>query len=75
MPDNWAYVLAAYGLALVVFGGYWLRLGRRERELTALAVGRGDRVARAGRDTALNGPSAPRAGVPRTQPASRSPRA
>jgi hypothetical protein len=49
MPDNWAYVIAAYGLAVVVFGAYWLRLGRRERELTALAAGRRDRAGSAAR--------------------------
>ena len=36
MPDNWAFVLAAYGLAAVVFGGYWRHLVRRQREVTAL---------------------------------------
>jgi hypothetical protein len=40
MPDNWTFVAAAYGLAAVVFGGYWLRLGRQERELGALIAGR-----------------------------------
>ena len=38
MPDNWGYVIGAYGLAVVVFGAYWLRLGRREREVAALNV-------------------------------------
>ncbi len=33
MPDNWGFVLAAYGLAAVVLVGYWRRLARREREL------------------------------------------
>jgi hypothetical protein len=36
MPDNWAFVLGAYGLAAIVFGGYWRHLVRREREVTAL---------------------------------------
>ena len=40
MPDNWGFVIAAYALALVVFGGYWRRLARREREVAALAAGR-----------------------------------
>jgi len=35
MPDNWSFVLAAYGLAALVLGGYWRRLLRRERELAA----------------------------------------
>jgi hypothetical protein len=37
MPDNWGYVFAAYGLAVLVLGGYWRRLARRERELLRLA--------------------------------------
>ncbi len=36
MPNHWDFVIAAYGLALVVLGGYWRRLVRRERELAAL---------------------------------------
>lgn len=35
MPDNWGFVLAAYGLAVVVLGGYWRRLVRRGRALEA----------------------------------------
>jgi hypothetical protein len=35
MPDNWGFVVAAYLLALLVLGGYWRRLVRRERELRA----------------------------------------
>ena len=32
MPDNWGFVAAAYGLAAVVFGGYWRWLsGQRTR--------------------------------------------
>jgi hypothetical protein len=44
MPDNWSFVAAAYGLAVVVFGGYWRWLGRKERELAALK--RSDQPAR-----------------------------
>ena len=33
MPDHWMFVLAAYGLAVLVLGGYWRHLARREREL------------------------------------------
>jgi hypothetical protein len=40
MPDNWGFVAAAYGLAAIVFLGYWRRLGRKERELTALRADR-----------------------------------
>ena len=40
MPDNWGFVIAAYGLAAVVLGGYWRRLVRREREIAALVVRR-----------------------------------
>jgi hypothetical protein len=35
MPDNWGFVLAAYGLAAVVLVAYWRRLVRRERALEA----------------------------------------
>jgi len=43
MPDNWGFVAAAYGLAAVVLAGYWRRLVRRERELTALDARRRSR--------------------------------
>jgi len=33
MPDNWSFVLAAYGLAAVVLLGYWRMLARREKDL------------------------------------------
>lgn len=33
MPDNWSYVLAAYGLATVTLGGYWRYLAARARAL------------------------------------------
>ncbi len=36
MPDNWSFVIAAYGLAVVVLAGYWNTLRRRERDLRAL---------------------------------------
>jgi hypothetical protein len=72
MSDNWGYVLGAYGLAAVVFGTYWLRLGRRERELTALAADRRDRAARAERGAARGAP--PRTAPPASPPLSRTPR-
>lgn len=37
MPDNWGFVAAAYGLALIVMVGYWRRLCQRERALAAPA--------------------------------------
>ena len=40
MPDNWTFVAAAYALAALVFGGYWLRLWRMERELAAVRTER-----------------------------------
>ena len=40
MGDNWGFVAAAYLLALLILGGYWRRLTRRERELDALAAAR-----------------------------------
>ena len=62
MPDNWGFVAAAYGLAAVVFGGYWRRLIRKERELAAL---RADRAIRS------HPPS--RTAHPRPEPGSRAP--
>ena len=43
MPDNWGFVAAAYGLAAIVFLGYWRRLVQKERELTALRTDRASR--------------------------------
>lgn len=34
MPDNWGYVLAAYGVAAVLLLGYWRYLATRARELS-----------------------------------------
>jgi hypothetical protein len=62
MPDNWGFVAAAYGLAAIVFLGYWRRLGRKEREITAL---------RADRESRSRQPS--RTGHPRPDAASRAP--
>ena len=62
MPDNWSFVAAAYGLAAIVFLGYWRRLVLKERELTAL---RADRASRS------HQPS--RTGHPRPDAASRAP--
>jgi hypothetical protein len=45
MADNWGFVLAAYVVAAVAFGGYWRHLVRRARELSALvATRRGGRA-------------------------------
>ena len=33
MPDNWGFVVAAYGLTALVLGLYWRHLVRKEREL------------------------------------------
>ena len=43
MPDNWGYVLAAYGVAAVVLIGYWRYLSARARALTNGKRGRGHR--------------------------------
>jgi hypothetical protein len=67
MPDNWTFVAAAYGLAAVVLGGYWVRLGRKERELAALAAGRAvDRRPPGSHGAVVQD-------RPRTEPGSRSP--
>ena len=62
MPDNWGFVAAAYGLAVVVFGGYWRWLGQKEREISALSV---DRTARSHHH--------PGSAHPRSEPGSRAP--
>jgi hypothetical protein len=41
MPDHWGFVLAAYGLAALVLGGYWRRLIRLDRQLAGTARRRG----------------------------------
>ncbi len=33
MPDNWGYVVGAYGVAAVALYGYWRHLCRRARAL------------------------------------------
>lgn len=33
MPDNWGFVLAAYGLTGLALGIYWRWLARREQAL------------------------------------------
>ena len=33
MPDNWGYVIAAYGLTALVLGLYWRHLVRKEHAL------------------------------------------
>lgn len=33
MPDNWGFIIAAYGLAAIVLITYWRFLFRREKEL------------------------------------------
>ena len=38
MPDNWGFVVAAYGLAAVVLAAYWRFLFRREKELDDASV-------------------------------------
>ena len=35
MPDNWGYVVAAYGLAAAALIGYWGYLARRARAAAA----------------------------------------
>jgi len=57
MPDNWGFVLAAYGLAAVVLTGYWRMLVRRERDLEDRAGERSH--------------AAPISGHPRSKPGSR----
>ena len=60
MPDNWSFVLAAYGLAALVLGGYWRRLLRLERELVAR-----ERRCGAARDEPRPTPTSPGPPIPR----------
>ncbi len=46
MTDHWGFVVAAYALAVVVLGGYWRRLVRKEHELKALNTARVDNTMR-----------------------------
>ncbi|MBI4247612.1 MAG: heme exporter protein CcmD [Candidatus Rokubacteria bacterium] len=55
MPDNWGFVLAAYGLTGLALGIYWRWLARREHELARL-------------ESAERNHSAPRADHPRSKP-------
>ena len=40
MPDNWTFVLAAYGVAVLLLGGYWRSLQKREREASQVPAAR-----------------------------------
>ena len=44
MPDNWSYVVAAYGLTALVLGLYWRHLVRKENELAGHLTAHTDRV-------------------------------
>jgi hypothetical protein len=70
MPDNWTYVAAAYALAVVVFGGYWRWLARKEHDLRTLALSRiASRV-----DSTMRSRQPSETAPPRPQPSSRPPR-
>jgi hypothetical protein len=43
MPDNWGFVIAAYGLAAVVLAAYWRFLFRLEKLLDAAKFARHSR--------------------------------
>jgi hypothetical protein len=71
MPDNWSFVAAAYGLAALVFGAYWRRLGKSERELAAARTEREAVAVRNDRASRSQQPSM--SGHPRPEPVSRPP--
>jgi Flp pilus assembly protein TadB len=72
MSDHWAYVVAAYALAVVVLAAYWRRLVRKERELKALRTARADHnTARTDHTMRSRQPSIP--AHPRSDPGKRSP--
>ena len=68
MPDNWSFVLAAYGLTAIVLTLYWHRLVRKEKELLTVARTRSVPTSVAERSRQPSGP-----GHPRSKPASRGP--
>jgi hypothetical protein len=43
MPDNWSFVIAAYGLTALVLGLYWRRLVRKEKTLSDMTTTRSPR--------------------------------
>jgi hypothetical protein len=75
MADHWEYVLAAYGLAAIVFGGYWRRLCRRERELNALTATRRNTNSTTSRgDITMRSRQSSMTGQPRPEAGERAPR-
>jgi len=79
MPDNWGFVLAAYGLAAVVLIGYWRMLVRQESDLedrSRLAPSSGHLTPGSQTTSARAGErshAAPISGHPRPKPDSRDP--
>jgi hypothetical protein len=69
MPDNWAFVAAAYGLTAVVLGLYWRHLVQKEKELrlrkTADSKSAGSNTAKS-TDSARNVAGTARANTERT---------
>ena len=67
MPDNWAYVFAAYGLAAAALIGYWRNLARRARRARdAAPLPQGTRARHLGTRPASPGPGQPAAGERRS---------
>ena len=77
MPDNWGFVLAAYGLAAVALIGYWRMLVRQESDLedrSRLAPSSGHPTPGSQATSAREGErshAAPISGHPRSKPGSR----
>jgi len=71
MPDNWGFVIAAYGLTAAVIGIYYRRLSRREREVEALRRSTAGRSR--DRSTAMRSREPSRTAHPRPEPGSRPP--
>ncbi len=67
MPDNWAYVFAAYGLAAAALIGYWRSLARRARRARdAASLARGTRARHLAARPASPGAGQPAAGERRS---------
>ena len=83
MPDNWSFVLAAYGLTAIVLALYWHRLVRKEKEIgrrSSVAGTARAHMERARQSSAVDQQIAERSrqpsssGHPRPDPTSRGPR-
>jgi len=64
MPDNWPFVIAAYGLAAIVLALYWRFLVRRDKELDDARVVRRELREASGASGLAQAESRPRSPLP-----------